>query len=116
MDGNDKKLGMLEKVELRQIWKNEAGNFTPWLAEEENISLLGGAIGIELELEETEKTVGVFSADILARNTESNEYVLIENQLKRADHLTTFDRVFRPLVKQFDPSDWRTEEPEYETE
>lgn len=36
------KLGRLEKVsDLRQIWDNESVDFTPWLAEEENLKLLG---------------------------------------------------------------------------
>ncbi len=36
-----KKLSRLEPVELREVWPDEAQNFTPWLAEEENLILLG---------------------------------------------------------------------------
>ena len=48
-------LGKLEKIEdLRSIWKHEAKDFTPWLAEEENLSMLSEAIGIDIVLEEYE--------------------------------------------------------------
>jgi len=50
-------LGKLEKVDLREIWQSEAGDFTPWLAQEQNIALLGEAIGIDLEVEAQEKSV-----------------------------------------------------------
>ena len=53
-------LGRLERVELRDIWQTEAGDFTPWLAGEENIKLLGETIGIDLEVEAQEKSVGPF--------------------------------------------------------
>lgn len=79
-------LGKIEKVELRDIWESEDKDFTPWLAEEENISTLGDAIGIELEVESQEKNVGPFRADILARDIAANHYVLIENQLEITDH------------------------------
>ena len=61
----NKNLGILQKVELREAWLSEATDFTPWLAQEENLKLLGDAIGIELELESQEKEVGPFRADIL---------------------------------------------------
>ncbi len=79
-------LGRLEKVNLREAWNNEANDFTPWLAQEENIELLGDTIAIELEVETQEKGVGPFSADILCKDTVNNSWVLIENQLERTDH------------------------------
>ena len=79
-------LGRLELVELRSIWANKAGDFTPWLTQEENLRLLGDTIGIELELEEQEKTVGRFSADILCKDTVGEAWVVIENQLEQTDH------------------------------
>jgi len=79
-------LGRLEKVELRDIWTNEAVDFTPWLAEEENLGLLGDTIGLELELEAKEKEVGPFQADILCKDTATSQWVVIENQLERTDH------------------------------
>ena len=82
----EKPLGRLERVELRSIWQREDREFTPWLARAENLTLLGEAIGLELELEAQEKDVGPFSADLLCKNTLDGSYVLIENQLERTDH------------------------------
>ena len=79
-------LGKIEKVDLRDIWDTEDKDFTPWLAQEGNISQLGDVIGIDLEVEAQEKNVGPFRADILARDTAANHYVLIENQLEITDH------------------------------
>lgn len=61
-------LGKLEKVDLREIWANEATEFTPWLAREENLAIPGNTLGgIELELEGTEQNVGPFNADIVCK-------------------------------------------------
>jgi len=80
-------LGRLEKItDLREIWKTEAQDFTPWLAKEVNLSLLGETINLELELEAVEKDVGPFRADILCRDTADNSLVLVENQVERTDH------------------------------
>lgn len=79
-------LGRLEKIDLRNVWQSEAGDFTPWLARDENLSLLGDTINIELELEAQEKNVGPFRADLLCKDTLSDSWVLIENQLERTDH------------------------------
>jgi len=69
---NQKNLGSLKKVDLREARNNEASDFTPWLAQENNIKLLGDAIGIELEVETQEKRVGPLSADILCRDMADN--------------------------------------------
>lgn len=81
-----KPLGRLQKVDLRDAWSSESSDFTPWLAQEENLNLLGDAIGIELELASQEKDVGPFRADILCKDTATDNWVLIENQLERTDH------------------------------
>ncbi len=80
------KIGRLEKVDPRKLWAGEATDFTPWLAKEENIELLGETVGIELEVISEEKSVGPFRADILCKSTIDNTYVLIENQLEKTDH------------------------------
>ena len=79
-------LGRLIKVPVREFWNNEASHFTPWLAREENISLLGDAIKVKLEVDAQEKNVGPFRADILCKDTATDSWVLIENQLERTDH------------------------------
>lgn len=80
-------LNRLERIEdIRDCWGREDTDFTPWLAQEENIKLLGDTIGIELEVQQQEAPVGPYRADILCRDTASNHLVLIENQLERTDH------------------------------
>jgi hypothetical protein len=79
-------LGTLRAVEPRTMWPDEAADFTPWLAREENILALGRAIGLELEVEHTEMAVGPFAADILARDSATGNYVIIENQLAKTNH------------------------------
>ena len=79
-------LSRLERVELRNIWENEARDFTPWLANEENLKFLGDMLGLELELIETEQRVGAYSADIVCDDVRTDRKVLIENQLGKTDH------------------------------
>ena len=79
-------LSRLTQVNLRNIFITEDRDFTPWLAREENLALLGETIGFDLELEAQEKDVGPFRADILCKDTATNHWVLIENQLERTDH------------------------------
>ena len=79
-------LGSFEKVPLRKIWPHEAQDFTRWMAEEENLALLGEAVGIDLELQETEPAVGGFSADIYATEAGTGRKIIIENQLEDTNH------------------------------
>ena len=80
------KLGRLKRIDPREIWDTEAQHFTPWLAAEENLSILAETLGMELELDAQEAAVGPFRADILCRNSDGGSCVLIENQLERTDH------------------------------
>ena len=79
-------LGKLEKIELREVWRHEALDFTRWLARKENIALLSKEIGIDIEVIETEMSVGRYNVDIYARDTESNKKIVIENQLENTNH------------------------------
>ena len=78
----DAQLGRIEEVDLRQVWQNEAGDFTPWLAE--HLDLLGEALHLDLTLVEAEGQVGPFAVDIVA--DAGSGVVVIENQLERTDH------------------------------
>lgn len=80
------KLGQLIKVELRDVWKHEASNFTRWLAEEENIALLSEAIEIEIENVKENAKAGRYNVDILAQETTTEKKIIIENQLEMTDH------------------------------
>ena len=83
---NKRELGRLRRVNLRDVWANEATEFTPWLAEPENLEVLGETLGIELEIEAKEKEVGSFYADIVCKGRGTETTVLIENQLEKTDH------------------------------
>jgi hypothetical protein len=80
-----KKLSKLERVPLRKAWEHEASDFTPWLAETENLNALAMKLGLsELVHVATEHWVGDFKLDILC--TDGDEQVIIENQLEKTNH------------------------------
>lgn len=76
-------VGRMEKVPLREVWKKEAKDFTCWLFE--NLEVLGEELDLKLTADEKEKSIGSFSADIIAEDS-SGQKVLIENQLEKTDH------------------------------
>jgi len=80
------KLGKLAKVDLRDIWKHEASDFSKWLAEKENLDLLSDEIGIDISLIQTEASVGKFNVDILAEEENTGRKIIIENQLELTNH------------------------------
>lgn len=79
------KLGSMTQItNLRSVLPNEASDFTPWLAE--NIDLLNEATGLSLEVVAQESPVGSFSLDILAQDSDTEAYAVIENQLEDTNH------------------------------
>lgn len=80
-------LGKLKEIrDLRKVWPHEALDFTPWLAEEENLNLLADAVGLEIALDETESSVGDFNVDIFASEIGTDRKIIIENQLEDTNH------------------------------
>lgn len=79
-------LGELRGLELRKVFADEATDFTPWLAQSENLLRLSNKLGLDLELEGIEVKVGSFEADILARDVSTGDKVIIENQIEKSNH------------------------------
>ncbi len=78
-------LSHLQRINLREAWKNEATDFTPWLAQTENLNQLADALGLsDMELVQTEYQVGDFKLDILCSDDDGE--VIIENQLEKTNH------------------------------
>jgi len=80
------KLAQIKQVDLRNVWRHEATEFTTWLAKKENLSLLSDEIGIEISLIQTEASVGKFNVDILAEEENTGRKIVIENQLESTNH------------------------------
>lgn len=75
----------LTKLNPREAWPNEAYNFTPWLAEDENFQALATQLHlVDAQVEQTEFPIGGFSADIVGKDRDG--FILIENQLETTDH------------------------------
>lgn len=80
------KIAKLNKVDLRELWKHEALDFTKWLSEPDNLELLSDEIGIGIELVQTEAHVGRYHVDILGQEENTGKKIIIENQLETTDH------------------------------
>lgn len=76
-------VAQLKKVNVRDLFRNEARDFTVWL--EDNIDVLNEQLGFNLTVQSREESVGSFNLDILAED-ENGEIVAIENQLEKSDH------------------------------
>ena len=73
----------LVSVPVRELWPNEASDFTPWL--HDNPEILGDLLGTELFPQDREATVGRYSADLLFRDS-SDRVVVVENLFGATDH------------------------------
>jgi Domain of unknown function (DUF4268) len=80
-------LGRLEKVDLRTCWSEEGAEFTLWLAQAENIEMLGEALDMELKVisDSSEDDAG---DRILCRDPINDRLVLIVHQLEATDSTT----------------------------
>lgn len=72
-----KKLARLEKVVLREVWGDNAGDFIDWLKQAGNISFLGNALGADLKLADVPSNA---KTDIHCQDAASQRPVLVEVQ------------------------------------
>jgi len=82
MNGN--KLGRIEIMRLRDVFKKEDKDFTPWL--NENLNTLGNKLDLDIIDSNIEEVVGSFNCDIIAKDSNSKKTVIIENQFGTTDH------------------------------
>lgn len=80
------KLGKLQEIDIRTVWKHEQYDFSKWLSTEENIQELGDTLNLSLTDVETEKFVGNYRCDIICKDELTGKMVLIENQLEPTNH------------------------------
>lgn len=83
---DDHGLARLAQVPARDVWHNEADDFTPWLAS--NLDVLFDHLELdvgEVTYVRTEVPVGPFRLDLMVL-TESGRRIAIENQLDTSDH------------------------------
>ena len=83
-----KDLAKLQKIDLRDVWGIEP-DFTNWLAQKENLDLLGEEIGVDIKIIKTEANVGNFKVDILAEEEGGGRKKIIEKKYMRNLYVTT---------------------------
>lgn len=76
-------IGKIKKVPLRDVWRNEAHDFSSWLFN--NLEILGEELNIKFTPIKKEGKAGSFSVDIIAED-EMGQKIIIENQLEKTDH------------------------------
>ncbi len=69
------RLDRLKKISLKEIWDNEAQDFTPWLAEEKNLELLSELL--ELTKLEAQRKGYFYKACLLNQNINYEEMILL---------------------------------------
>ena len=76
-------ISKLRRVPLREVWKDEARDFTTWL--QKNIDVLDDATDMVLSEAQREQSAGTFRVDLVAEDEAGNP-VVIENQLEKSNH------------------------------
>ena len=87
LEENSTAVGQLRACPVTEAFGTEVEHFTPWLATAAGIRLLSEAVGLPLELVQTEAPVGDFRADLLCRGGQPVRNVVVENQFGLADSL-----------------------------
>jgi hypothetical protein len=77
-------LSKLVPLDPREVWPNEAHDYTPWLLA--NADALAEVLGIDIELTENEHPVGGFALDLLGTDLTNDCVLVVENQLTQSDH------------------------------
>ena len=77
-------LSKLVALDPREVWPNEAHDYTPWLLA--NADALATVLGIDIEVTTNEYPVGGFALDFLGTDVTNDCVLVVENQLETTDH------------------------------
>ncbi|MFH1231414.1 MAG: DUF4268 domain-containing protein [Planctomycetota bacterium] len=77
-------LGKIKTVKLTEVFGKEDKDFTPWL--NYNLGILGEKLGLDIIDSNIEEEVGRFYCDIIAKDSNTNKIIIIENQFGATDH------------------------------
>ena len=80
------KLGKLQEVKVRELWKHEQYDFSNWIKEESNIELVNDILGLTLTDVNKEVYVGAYRCDLVAIDETTGIKIIIENQLEASNH------------------------------
>ena len=78
------RIARIETVPVRELWPHEAHDLTPWLAD--NPEIIGDCLGLNLTLEDSEVSVGSYSADLVFYDSDRDCRVVVENMFGGTDH------------------------------
>lgn len=84
---SEKKLTKIPEIadaDPREIWPDEQKDFTPWL--EKNFNVLCKKIGLKASNVTREERIGDFKVDLKAKEDDTENVVVVENQLSATDH------------------------------
>ncbi len=107
--------GKIKNQDIKKFWLHETTGFSSWLARPENLKLLSLTVGIDLKLIEREASRNSrLRVDLLAIDKETNDFVIIENQINKTDHshlgqIVTYSALFNSKIIIWVVSDIREE-------
>lgn len=79
-----KELGKKKYLKMREVFETEDKDFTPWL--NDHLDMLSEELDIDIIDSNVEEGVGDFSCDIVAKDSDTKQTIIIENQFGTTDH------------------------------
>ncbi len=76
-----KPVGKLRKINLSEVWGNEADGFASWLQQDEILEILGDTLEVSLKSAVGEIPLDTLSGGVLAKDTKRGNYVIILGHL-----------------------------------
>jgi hypothetical protein len=95
-------LERLKKIDLRKAWKSEDQEFTPWLASEENLELLGDKLEWRELPDNTKSEISLSKNGVDTKN--EPDWVNQHKWFK--ENIEKFDKIFRKRIKKLNAEDW----------